>query len=154
MGVCCHFSRVRFFAILWTITCQLLCPWDFPGKSTGVDCHALLQGIFLTQGSKPCFLGLLDWQVDSLPLVPSGKSRTKHTMILLENTYERQCRERESGKLEGAIKWQRKSGLPMKKEERESWEEESYTTMLSKGILAGLSFSCFLQTPSRNVWQF
>ena len=28
-----------------------LCPWDSPDKNTGVDCHALLQGIFLTQGS-------------------------------------------------------------------------------------------------------
>ena len=26
------------------------CPWDFPGKSTGVGCHFLLQGIFPTQG--------------------------------------------------------------------------------------------------------
>ena len=26
-------------------------PWDFPGKNTGVGCHCLLQGIFLTQGS-------------------------------------------------------------------------------------------------------
>ena len=31
----------------------LLCPWDFPGYSTGVDCHFLLQGIFPTQGSNP-----------------------------------------------------------------------------------------------------
>ena len=30
---------------------RLLCPWDFPGKSTGVGCHFLLQGIFPTQGS-------------------------------------------------------------------------------------------------------
>ena len=30
---------------------RLLCPWDSPGKSTGVGCHSLLQGIFLTQGS-------------------------------------------------------------------------------------------------------
>ena len=30
---------------------RLLCPWDFPGRNTGVGCHALLQGIFLTQGS-------------------------------------------------------------------------------------------------------
>ena len=28
-----------------------LCPWDSPDKNTGMDCHALLQGIFLTQGS-------------------------------------------------------------------------------------------------------
>ena len=30
-----------------------LCPWDSPGKNTGVGCHALLQGIFPTQGSNP-----------------------------------------------------------------------------------------------------
>ena len=35
---------------------RLLCPWDFPGKNTGVGCHALLQGIFLTQGST-CIAG-------------------------------------------------------------------------------------------------
>jgi len=25
---------------------RLLCPWNFPGKNTGVGCHFLLQGIF------------------------------------------------------------------------------------------------------------
>ena len=30
---------------------MLLCPWDSPGKDSGVGCQALLQGIFLTQGS-------------------------------------------------------------------------------------------------------
>ena len=30
---------------------MLLCPWDFPCKSTGVGCHFLLQRIFPTQGS-------------------------------------------------------------------------------------------------------
>ena len=29
---------------------RLLCPWDLPGKNTGMGCHFLLQGIFLTQG--------------------------------------------------------------------------------------------------------
>ena len=37
---------------------RLLCPWDFPGNSPGVDCHFLLQGIFPIQGSNlglpPC----------------------------------------------------------------------------------------------------
>ena len=33
---------------------RLLCPWDSPGKNIGVACHALLQGIFLTQGSNLC----------------------------------------------------------------------------------------------------
>ena len=33
---------------------RLLCPWEYsPGKNTRVGCHALLQGIFPTQGSNP-----------------------------------------------------------------------------------------------------
>ena len=32
---------------------SLLCPWDAPGKDTGVGCQALLQEIFLTQGLNP-----------------------------------------------------------------------------------------------------
>ena len=35
--------------------------------------HALLQGIFLTQGWNLCLLCLLCWQAGSLPLVPPGK---------------------------------------------------------------------------------
>ena len=35
---------------------KLLCPWDFPGKNTGVGCHAFLQGIFPTQGSNLCLM--------------------------------------------------------------------------------------------------
>jgi len=40
---------------------RLLCPWDFPGKNTGVACRFILQGIFLTQGSNPHLL--LGWQI-------------------------------------------------------------------------------------------
>ena len=29
---------------------KLLCPWNSPGKNTGVGYHVLLQGIFPTQG--------------------------------------------------------------------------------------------------------
>ena len=32
---------------------RVLCPWDSPGKNTRVCCHALLQGIFPTQGLIP-----------------------------------------------------------------------------------------------------
>ena len=35
---------------------RLLCPWDSPGKNTGVGCHSLFRGIFLTQGSNPGLL--------------------------------------------------------------------------------------------------
>ena len=53
---------------------SLLGPWDSLGKNTGVGCHALLQGIFPTQGSNPCLLCLLHWQVGSLPLHHLGSS--------------------------------------------------------------------------------
>ena len=35
------------------------CSWDSPGKNTRIGCDALLQGIFLTQGSNPRLLHLL-----------------------------------------------------------------------------------------------
>ena len=38
---------------------RLLCPWNFPGKNTGMCCHFLLQENFLTQRSNPCLLHLL-----------------------------------------------------------------------------------------------
>ena len=47
---------------------RLLCPWNFPGKNTGVGCHFLHQGIFRTQGSNQHLLCLLHWQVGFLPL--------------------------------------------------------------------------------------
>ena len=37
---------------------RLLCPWDSPGKNTGVGGWALLQEIFPTQGSNLCLLRL------------------------------------------------------------------------------------------------
>ena len=48
-------------------------PWDSPGKNAGVNCHALVQGIFPTQGSKPRLLCLLHWQAGSLPPGPPEK---------------------------------------------------------------------------------
>ena len=38
---------------------RLFCPWNFPGKNTGVSCYFLLQGIFPTQDSNSCLLPLL-----------------------------------------------------------------------------------------------
>ena len=49
-------SRVRLFVTPWTVAHQAPLSMDSPGKDTGVGCHALLQGIFLTQGSTPCLL--------------------------------------------------------------------------------------------------
>ena len=57
---------------------RLLCPWDSPGKNTGVGCHALLQGIFLTQGSNPHSLLLMLWQAGSLSPILAPLSCTLH----------------------------------------------------------------------------
>ena len=58
-----NFIRVQLFATLWTVVHQAPCPWDTPGKSTGVGCHAFLQGIFPTQGLNSRLVCLLHWQV-------------------------------------------------------------------------------------------
>ena len=50
-----------------------------------MDCHFLLQGIFLTQGSNPGFLQLLHWRADSLPLAPPGKP---HSIIVYLNIWQ------------------------------------------------------------------
>ena len=70
---CMHVCSVAQYMTLWNpMDCsptRLLCPWDFPGKNSGVGCHFLFQGIFPTQGlNLGLLLGLLHWQADSLPL--------------------------------------------------------------------------------------
>ena len=76
-----HFSHVQLFATLW-----LLCPWNSLCKSTGVCCHALLQGIFPTQGSNPYPLLLLHWQAGSLPLAPPLTCSTVLILFTLGST--------------------------------------------------------------------
>ena len=70
-------SHVRLFVA------RLLCPWNSPGKNTGVCCHFLLQGIFLTQGSNlsSCTVGrsFTIWAMREVPLklYPSVSPPTK-----------------------------------------------------------------------------
>ena len=56
---------------------------DSLGRNTGISCHSLLQGIFLTQGSSP---GLLHCrQILSLPFEPRGEARESgQTQLILE----------------------------------------------------------------------
>ena len=68
-------SNFSFVPTQWPYGLQhagFFCPWDSPGKNTGVDCHVLLQGILPSQGSNPCLM-FLHWQAGSLPPVPPGK---------------------------------------------------------------------------------
>ena len=48
--------------------------WQEYCRIPRMGCHALLQGIFLTQGLNLSLLCLLHWQVDSSPTAPPGKS--------------------------------------------------------------------------------
>ena len=77
-------SHVQLFLTPWTeVACQAFCPWDFPGKNTGVNQCSLLQEIFLTQGLNLC---LLHWQTGSLPLSHQGSLAevTRFSVCLLE----------------------------------------------------------------------
>ena len=60
-------------ATVWTAALQVPLSRDSPDRNTGVGCHALLQGIFLTQGSH---LGLMSPALadEFFNLVPPGKS--------------------------------------------------------------------------------
>ena len=65
---------------------RLLCPWDFPGRNTGVVCHFLLQGIFPIQGQNPGLLHCrwsLVLQADSLQTKTQGSPKSpEHTVKL------------------------------------------------------------------------
>ena len=63
-------SRVQLFVILWTIVPHAPLSMGFSRQEYWSGLHALLQGIFPTQGLNPCSLHLLHWQAGSLPLAP------------------------------------------------------------------------------------
>ena len=69
-----HFSRVWLFVTPWTVAWQLLCPWDSPGKNTGVGCHCLFQGILGTVACKaPLSMGFSRQEYwSALPYPPPG----------------------------------------------------------------------------------
>ena len=48
-----------------------------------MGCHALLQGIFPTQGLNSCHLCLLFWLAGSLPLAPPGKPTLCTLVVIL-----------------------------------------------------------------------
>ena len=54
---------------LWAT--RLLCPWDSPGKKTGVGSHSLLQENLPYPGIEP---GSPAFQADSIPSEPPGRA--------------------------------------------------------------------------------
>ena len=71
----CQAASVLFdsFATPWTVAARLLCPWDSPGKNTGVGLPCPPPGDLPTQGQNSGLSLLLQWQACSLPAAPPGK---------------------------------------------------------------------------------
>ena len=61
---------------------RLLCPWNSPGKNTGVSSHSLFQGILPTQGLNPF---LLQWTREVLTTRLGEGSGTPLQYSCLEN---------------------------------------------------------------------
>ena len=68
-----HFSHIRLFATQWTVAHQAPLSMGLSRQEYWSGLHALLQGIFLTQGLNWCLLCLLHWQTGSLLLGPPGR---------------------------------------------------------------------------------
>ena len=96
MCVLSHFNRVQLFATLWTAARQA--PLSMGFSNTTVGHHALLQGIFPTQGLNLCLLQL---QTDSfllsywgspkfviLPLQNREKQMSVFSIVHLTNMWE------------------------------------------------------------------
>ena len=71
-----------------------LFPWDSPGKNTGVGCHALLQGIFMTQWLNPHLLQLLHCReilyhkTHGKPSPPLGDPKSSTNYVAFSRTWE------------------------------------------------------------------
>ena len=76
------FSHIRLRATLLIVARQASLSMGFSRQeysSNGAGCHALLQGIFPTQGACQHLLSFLHWQVSSLPLAPPGNPTAEST---------------------------------------------------------------------------
>ena len=67
---------------------RLFCPWDFPGKNTGVGYHFLLQGIFPSQVLNLCLLHRLERHAGKLVSRFFTTEPPKKPLDLLLATYQ------------------------------------------------------------------
>ena len=69
------FSPVRLFLTLWTIACQSPLSMEFSRQEYWSRLLCSPPEYLPNRGDRTCVSCVLCWQVDSLPLGPSGKSR-------------------------------------------------------------------------------
>ena len=70
-NVSCSVISGWLFVIPWTIVHSFLCPWDSPGKNTGVGWPFTSPGDLPDPGIEP---GSPALQANSIPSEPPGKS--------------------------------------------------------------------------------
>ena len=86
-------SHVQLFVAPWTVATRLLCPWNFPGKNTGVSLRFLLQGDLSNPGIEPESPSSLEWAGRFFTTEPPGKPeiRDSVTYILPGKNLENFC---------------------------------------------------------------
>jgi len=118
-----HMSNSVMSSSLWLHGLQparFLCPWDSPGKNTGVSCQFLLQGIFPTQGLNPHLLRLLHWQAESTT-EPPGKPNHN---IDPWNTNQMKLNKEEWGKHKMALERIQKHRITEQGSEKRWWRNQ------------------------------
>ena len=63
---------------------RFLCPWNSPGKNTGMGCHSLLRGIFSPQELN---LSLLHCRLILYHLSHQGSFKWNMNLLYSSNTY-------------------------------------------------------------------
>jgi len=127
---------------------RLLCLWDFPARITGVGCHFLLQGVFLTRELNPRILHAGGFFTTE----PSGKFLMEHcTAIVPQVVLAAQSREgapQASGQEEGRGRWKAKAPALWEAGRwwEQRWEQKVYSTL---GWPLSLALS-FLPLPRPN----
>ena len=108
---------------------RLLCPWNCSGKNTGVSCHSLLQGIFLTQGLNP---GLLHCRQILYHLNHQESPSKWESFWKRENTYT-DARMWDRGREEEEQSYQSRRDLP-------SLEEDGWANLVAENVKFGSSW--------------
>ena len=81
-----HFSRVRLFAILWTVAHQASLSTGFSRQEYWSGLPFPSPGDLPNPGSNLHLVCLQHWQVDSLPLATPGKSKYNYIIFSISYT--------------------------------------------------------------------
>ena len=134
-------SHVRLFATPWKVAHQALCPWDSPGKNTGVDCHFPVQGIFPTQRWNIGRLILYYWATRKAPTGYKSEVLTTPSLDYINW-------------LEPKIRWRDTSGEVLNKGASVLLEHEAWHGGIGSILVLQPSSSSWRRTKELSFWVF